>query len=84
MQGFWKNVFDQVHSFWQAIGVFVAGAIITYLTNTVSNEWSWQGLLVAALGALVTYGFTRVDHKKTEQAVDRAISNSEVLGKEQS
>lgn len=82
MDNFWQNVFGQLHSWWQAVGVFVVGAVATYLINTAANEWTWQGILVSACLAFVTYGFSRVDHKKTEKAVGKAAVTGEVPGKE--
>lgn len=75
---FWTNVFNQLHAFWQAIGIFLVGAIATYLVNTASNEWSWQGIVVAAASAVVTYVLTRDDHKKTVAAVAVAAQTGDV------
>jgi membrane protein implicated in regulation of membrane protease activity len=84
MQSFWKNIYNQIHSFWQAIGIFLVGAIATYIVNTASNQWSWQGIAVSLASAVLTYGLTKNDHNKTAQAVEKAAVTGEVPGKEQS
>lgn len=83
MDNFWTNIFNQLHSFWQAVGVFIVGSIATYLINTAANEWTWQGILVSACAAFVTYGLTRDDHNKTAKAVEKAATTGEVPGKEE-
>jgi hypothetical protein len=87
MSNLFTNVWGQFHSWFQAVGIFILIAVITYLYNTASNEWSWSGIISAFLGALLTYGFTKNDHAKTGQAVQKAveqtvITTQEVLEKE--
>lgn len=77
MTKFFLNVWGQVHNFWQTVGIFILIAVVSYLYDTATNEWSWSGLITAALGALLTYGFTHNDHVKTAQAVDKAASTGE-------
>jgi hypothetical protein len=84
---FWLNIYGQIHNLWQTVGIFLVGTLATYLVNTATNEWSWQGIIVSLAAAVATYGLTKNDHAKTGQAVQKAveqtvITTQEVLEKE--
>jgi hypothetical protein len=76
-----KNIYDQFHSWFQAVGVFMVGAVASYFIE--HSEWTWKGIVAAAAGAFVAHQFARNDHKKTKKAVGEAvIKTQEILEKE--
>lgn len=73
MDNFWKNIYGQVHYWWQGVGIFVVIAVGLYIAGNA--DWTMRGLVGIIAGA-VAAALTRIDHKKTDQAVENVETHA--------
>lgn len=60
----WKNIYGQIHFWWQGVGIFVVIAVGLYIAGNA--DWTMRGLVGVVAGAIAA-ALSRQDHKKTQE-----------------
>lgn len=70
-----KNAYGQFRNWFQSSGIFIVSAIGGYFFE--NEQWTLRGLFIATWPTILAYGFTWLDHKKTQKAVLKAAVTGE-------